>query len=394
MNQQKTHSVKIHLQKKPQFLSVLNQSLWLIVLLLFVQLAAANEQASAAFTISALPVADVRQTHPLNEILQQIPETRVLLVGETHTRYDHHLVQLEVLKQLYQSRQPLALGVEWFQQPFQQHLDDYIAGKITESEMLYLTEYFQRWRYDYRLYRPIIQYAREKHIPIIALNASKELTSALGRGGFDQLSEDLKLQLPESYDFTDQGYVERLRNVFKMHPNKSGGFENFLIVQLTWDESMAERTAKYLLQHPESRMLVLAGNGHISYGSGIPNRIKRRLKTRPFSILVSDDSLPISPGIADFLVLSASQSLEPSGLLGIFLETINGQVVIQGFVEDSAVKDAGIKQGSVIIGLNKTPIHNYTDLKLALIDSRRGDTVALHYLEKSGDRKSIKITLR
>ncbi|MDX2506103.1 MAG: ChaN family lipoprotein [Gammaproteobacteria bacterium] len=394
MSQQNTPSVNSYMHKKPQFLLALNQSLWLLAFSLFVTLAAAREQNPADITMLELPVADLSRTSSLHGILHQIKEARVLLVGETHTRYDHHLVQLEVLKHLYLSKQRVALGVEWFQQPFQKHLDDYIAGKITETEMLHRTEYFQRWGYDYRLYRPIIQYAREKQIPIIALNASQELISALGKGGFEQLPAELQSQLPDSYDFTDRDYVERLRDIFKLHPGKSRKFANFLVTQLTWDESMATRTVDYLQQHPDLTMLVLAGSGHIRFGSGIPNRIKRRLDSKQFSILVNDDSLSLSPDMADFLVLSANQSLEPSGLLGVFVETIDGRVVIQGFVQNSVVKEAGITAGSVIVGINNKPVNNYTDLKLTLIDNPRGETIELHYLENGDVRKSMKITLR
>lgn len=394
MSQHNACTVYTHRYKKPQVLFVLLQRLLLLAFSLLATTAAANEQHSAGITTTALPVVDLRQISSLNGILKQIQDARVLLVGEIHTRYDHHLVQLEVLKRLYQTKQNVVLGVEWFQQPFQQHLDNYIAGKITESEMLYRSKYFERWGYDYRLYRPIIQYAREKQIPIIALNASKELTSALAEGGFDQLPAQLQSQLPDSYDFSDQEYIERLNNIFKLHPDKSRKFENFLMIQVTWDESMAARVADYLLQHTDSTMLVLAGNGHISYGSGIPNRIKRRLNHRQYTILVSDDSLSMSRDMADFLVLSAPQSLKPSGLLGTFLDTRDGRIVIDGFVEDSAVKDAGIKKGSVIVGINHKPVNNYTDLKLALIAYQRGDTVELHYLDNANSRKSITITLR
>ena len=119
-----------------------------------------------------LTVFKLDQAKSLADILEHEQQARVILVGETHTRYDHHLVQLEALRLLHETYPQLALGVEWFQQPFQQHLDDYIRGNITEQQMLHRTEYFSRWSYDYRLYRPIMQFAREHGIPIIALNAS------------------------------------------------------------------------------------------------------------------------------------------------------------------------------------------------------------------------------
>jgi len=348
--------------------------------------------------VTSLPVIKLKQTDPLAQTIDKIDSARLILVGETHTRYDHHLVQLEILKLLYQKSAKLAIGVEWFQQPFQNYLDAYIAGEIDEQEMLRQTGYFERWRYDYRLYRPILQYARENKIPVIALNASKELTDALSESGLDDLPAELEEQLPESYDWSDKAYEERLRKVFDLHPEYSGEFEGFLRVQLTWDESMAERAASYLHENPDTRMLVLAGSGHVVYGSGIPKRIKRRIDVEQYSILVSEDMLPVSEDSADFLVLSAVQSLQPVGLIGALLETKGKLLVINGFSGDSAVKDAGLEKGAVIIGVDDIKVEGFTDFKLAILDKKPGDSIQLHYIDNteagSKERKTVKLELR
>jgi uncharacterized iron-regulated protein len=348
--------------------------------------------------VANLRVVKLEQTSTLTQTIQKIDAARVLLVGETHTRWDHHLVQLEILKLLYQKSPKLAIGVEWFQQPYQKHLDAYVAGELSEQEMLRLCGYFERWRYDYRLYRPIIQYAREYKIPIIALNASQELSHALSKSGFDDLTAELKDQLPESYDWSDKEYEKRLRSVFDEHPDYPGEFEDFLRGQLTWDESMAERAAQYLDKNPESRLLILAGSGHIMYGSGIPNRIKRRIDVEQVSILLSEDLLPVSENIADFLVLSEAQSLEPAGLIGALLETEGKLLVIKGFSDNSAAKDAGLVEGAVIIGVGNETVESFVDFKLVIMGKKPGDSVELHYLENaeggSKDRKSVNLELR
>lgn len=351
-----------------------------------------------ATSVIDLPVVILDQTSPLSQVMEQIDDAQVVLVGETHTRYDHHLVQLEILKYLYQKSPDLALGVEWFQQPFQKHLDDYVAGDITEKEMLHLTEYFSRWKYNYRLYQPILQYARENKIPVIALNAPRELIRALAKSEIDDLPEELKSQLPKSYDWSDKDYEKRLRDIFELHPEYKGKFENFMRSQLTWDESMAERAVQYLQQNPEARMLVLAGSGHIMFGSGIPNRIKRRIDTDQFSILVSDDSLPATNDIADFLILSVEQSLVPDGLIGAFFDTQGKLLKITGFSHNSAVKEAGLKQGAVIIGVDDKPVENFSEFKYAILNKKPGDTIELHYIDNAEagkkDRKSVSIELR
>jgi hypothetical protein len=164
------------------------------------------------------------------------------------------------------------------------------------------------------------------------------------------------------------------------------------------NESMAERAAQYLQDNPEQRMLILAGSGHIAFGSGIPNRLKRRLDVKQSSILVSEDLLPHSPDIADYLVLSTQLELEPVGLVGAFLEAEGRLVVIRDFSHNSAVKDAGLEQGAVIIGIDDQTIESFADFKLAMMEKKAGDTIELRYLE-SGEEgrkniKSVEIELR
>ena len=401
MRQSNPEYIKLHIQK-PEFSLVFfsGQLLLFTVLALLVgnaASAASRMQDNAPTGVSHLPVVKLKKTDPLTQTIKKIDTAKVVLVGETHTRYDHHLVQLEILKQLYQKSPELALGVEWFQQPFQEHLDAFISGEITEKEMLHRTEYFDRWRYDYRLYRPIMQYAREHKIPIVALNAPRELTKAVVKTDLDDLPAELQAHLPDSYDWSDKEYEKRLREIFESHDNFPGEFEDFLRSQLTWDESMAERAVEYLDENPDSRILILAGSGHIAYGSGIPNRIKRRADVELFSILVSEDFLDVSESIADYLVLSTERSLEPVGLIGAILDT-QDKVVIKAYSHNSAIKEAGVEKGAVIIGVDNESVESFADFKLAIMDKKRGDSIELHYLENAeleeADKRSVNLELR
>jgi len=121
---------------------------------------------------------DLSTTFTLDQLAARVASDRVVFIGETHNRYDHHLNQLELIKRLHQADPQLVIGVEYFQQPFQQPVDDYIAGRIDETEFLRATEYFQRWGYDYRLYAPIFRYAREQRITVRALNVPTALSSS------------------------------------------------------------------------------------------------------------------------------------------------------------------------------------------------------------------------
>jgi len=70
-------------------------------------------------------------------------------------------------------------------------------------------------------------------------------------------------------------------------------------VQILWDEMMAESMDRFLKKNPDFRVVVLAGAGHLQYGSGIPKRAFRR-NGFDYAILLNDSE--IRKDLADFIV--------------------------------------------------------------------------------------------
>ena len=328
------------------------------------------------------PVLDLTNMQGLNSIIPRLSEDRVVYVGETHDQFGHHLNQLEVIRQLHRRNPEMAIGMEFFQQPFQSVLDDYIGGRTSEKEMLLGSEWYDRWRYDYRLYRPIMQYAREHGIPVIALNVSRELTDRVSEVGFAGLSAAERAGIAQELDSSDEHYRERISAVYQAHPHsKSGDFERFLEVQLSWDEGMAERVVNYLQQHADRYMVVLAGSGHLMYGNGIPDRVQRRLPVASH-ILLPADNIKLSPDIADFVVYPDQVELSPAGLMGVLLDTDEKGVRVSGVVPDSAAAQAGIEKGDFILRLNGETVSSVADIKIGLLDKSPGDSVELQLLRE------------
>ena len=66
----------------------------------------------------------------------------------------------------------------------------------------------------------------------------------VGKEGLEGLDEGQRAQVPADMDRDDQAYRERIKQVFDRHPQEEGkDFENFLLVQLLWDEGMSARAA-------------------------------------------------------------------------------------------------------------------------------------------------------
>jgi uncharacterized iron-regulated protein len=326
-----------------------------------------------------LPVGfDLRTKQDFAAIVEALAPSRVVYVGETHTRYDHHLNQLAIIEALHRRDANLAIGMEFFQRPFQVHLDDYIAGRVDEATLLKRTEYYDRWRFDYRLYRPILRYAREHGIPAVALNMEQEITRKVGASGIDSLSAEERARLPADMDRDGKAYAERLHAVFAMHPEPKDGqqrdFESFLSVQLLWDETMAETAAAFLRQHPDHRLVVLAGSGHVAYRDAIPDRLARRLPVAS-SVVVQEEGGQIDVSNADIALLTEELSLPPVGKLGIFMEDTAEGVRIGDVAHASGAKAAGLATGDYIRSLGGMSIADTTDLRIAMLDRRPGEAV-------------------
>jgi uncharacterized iron-regulated protein len=336
--------------------------------------AAATDEAEP---VQATPVLDLGAMQDLEGILPELAGKRVVFVGETHDRFDHHLTQLEIIRRLHALQPRVAIGMEAFQQPFQPVLDDYIAGNLSEQEFLRASEYYTRWRFDYRLYAPILRYAREHQLPVVALNLPAELTGKVGREGLAALTAAEQAQMPDVIDRTDIDYEQRLREVFNQHPDNGRSFENFVDVQLLWDEGMAEQAADYLASHPDYRMVVLAGSGHLAWGSGIPRRLERRLQTSSAIVLNGWEGGELHPDLADFILLTQPRMLPPAGKFGVLLETQAGAPVVETCLPDSPCARAGLKRGDRLLAIDGERIADMADLRLAMWDKLPGDTVTL-----------------
>jgi uncharacterized iron-regulated protein len=320
----------------------------------------------------------------LEDLIPHLLDRRVVYVGEQHDRYEDHLSQLAIIRGLHEHGRDVAIGMEFFQQPFQGALDAYLAGDIDEAELLRRTEYFERWRFDYRLYRPILRYAREHGLPLLALNVAKEITEKAGDVGIEGLDAAERDQIPAEIDRGDEAYRARVKAVFDMHPkDEDADFERFLDVQLLWDEGMADRAAAYLKSHPEKTLVVLAGVGHIEHGHGIPDRVARRIDV-PSAAIVNGTHRPLTTTLADFILFPQQQDLPAAGLMGVMLDTESAGkgVGVEGFAEDSGAKAAGIEEGDRIVKIGDTQIDDYADIRIAMMDSAPGDRLPVEVLRK------------
>jgi uncharacterized iron-regulated protein len=323
---------------------------------------------------------EVSELKALPEIMAQVADKKVIYIGETHDRASHHVMELEVIKDLHRRGKMIAIGMEMFQRPFQKVVDEYIEGRIDEREFLKGTEYFKRWGYDYHLYRPILDFARSEKIPVIALNQRQEMVDKVFENGLDSLSEEERKSVPSRMDFSDEAYKRRLEKIFQEHKDiGKRNFNFFFQAQILWDETMSEAIDEFLKGHPDGQMVVLAGSGHLEYGSGIPRRTVRR-NGYDYAIILND--VDLEKGIADYVLFPGPVPGKRSPELMVFVKEADGRVEITGFPKGSVSEKAGMKVGDILAAIDQTPIKAIEDLKIELLSKKMGERVVVKILRK------------
>ena len=345
----------------------------------------------------------------LAQMLAVAGDARVVYVGETHDNPASHRLELQTLQGL-EERHPgkVALGMEMFSRSQQPALDLWIAGKLDEKGFLKAARWFDNWKMDFGYYRDLLVFARNRKIPIVALNAEQSMVQAVRSKPLAELSAEEKSQLP-AFDQTDPYQRGMAQGIFSGHSHGKMNIEDFLRAQTLWDETMAESAARYLAS-PEGKdrhLLVIAGGMHISYGFGIPRRVFRRLPTS--YLLIGGQEIDVASGVKPqlmnaelpdfpmvpyhFLAYLSYEELPKEGvLLGVMFEpTPTGRGLrVKDVVPGSNAERAGLKQGDLLLFLDAEALSDSLDLVYALKRRHPGDRSTLQ-LERQGTPMSLEV---
>ena len=205
-----------------------------------------------------------------SQLIEALDAVQVVYVGERHTNPAHHAIQLAVIQGLANKASELSIGMEMFDYTYQPVLDRWTAGELDEATFLQQTHWYANWRFDFGLYRDILEYAKENKIRVVALNVPFHIPAKIRVGGIASLSAEDAGHLPAEIDTSNSDHRSYLEEIYAMHAfNNRGNFDFFYEAQCTWEDAMAAKVAESL---GSGKMIVLAGNGHIVRKFGIPNR--------------------------------------------------------------------------------------------------------------------------
>jgi hypothetical protein len=235
------------------------------------------------------------------------------------------------------------------------------------------------------------------------------VTRKIGRDGIDALPPNERAAVAADVDLGVATHRDRILGIFGATgagPAAHGGAdpvrrERMYQVMTVWDETMAESAARALeAAGPRSRMLVVAGVGHVSGFDGIPDRLARRVPgLEPLVIACrSGEELDFLDAdlppwrVAHFIVRTEEDERGDAPRLGAQFK--EGSLVVERVVPGGNAERIGLAPGDVVESLacpdgSPHPLRDVTDLRVALdlawrqggrgcrVQARRADGTAL-----------------
>ncbi len=220
----------------------------------------------------------------------------VVFIGEQHDDPGTHRLEIAVLESIARRRSNVIVALEMFERDVQQHVDEYLAGKITEQDFLKNSRPWPRYATDYK---PLIEFAKAKGWRVIAGNVPRRYASQVNKGGLsaaDKLPDAERGFLAKQFSCPTDDYFKRFTEAMGGHPGDNAPkmdaamIERMYQSQCVKDETMAESIANAAQAAPNALVIHYNGAFHSDFRLGTAARTKQRLPKANIKIV---SALPV-----------------------------------------------------------------------------------------------------
>ena len=343
------------------------------------------------------------------EMARRLADARVLFIGEQHTDSNFHAVELRAIQALHAAGRKVIVGLEMFPWTQPPALAAWSRGKLTEQQFLDQSGWYETWSHHWGYYRDIFVFARDQHLPLVGINAPRDIVKTVRSKGLEGLDLAARARMPPTIDLTNIEHRQLFRAYFdpedalhsKMAPDQ---LESLYQAQVTWDSAMGWNAAQALPkpEDPRAIVVVLIGSGHVAYGLGAERQLKVHFNGRIASLIPvmvkGEDGKPVATVAASYanylwgVPYSAGPTLP---VLGVSLMGKLGKEpskVIQ-VSEKSVAARAGVKVGDILRSLDGVKIDSTTTLQKQTGIYRWGDVAQLT-IERDGVTQMLALPFR
>ena len=210
----------------------------------------------------------------LQEAFETLMGYNVIFFGEDHDSRIDHEAERTILTELAERDPKLVLALEMFERDVQETLDAYLNGTISEDVFLDRSRPWPNYHEDYR---PLIEFAKVKMIPVIAANVPRRTAAAVATT--DEVSSKAigkdSRYLPKILHLDSREYYKHFVGVMKKMPHgapmKGINVKGLYKAQVLKDAVMAAALDPFL----NRRILFCCGHFHSDYHLGIPYQLQK-----------------------------------------------------------------------------------------------------------------------
>jgi uncharacterized iron-regulated protein len=237
----------------------------------------AQDQSANESPAPAVRIEDCRKhvDVDLQQLASDLANSDVIFLGEKHDNDAGHEFQLRVIKELVKNGNSIAVSTEQFERDVQGSVDDYLLGRIDEDQFLKTS---RPWKNYQQHYRPIVEFAKENKIPVLAANIPRRIANDVAAGKEIALAD--KPFVPRYSTAPKNAYRQKFDATMKGHLGADGEekLEKFYLSQCLKDDAMAETITDFMAKNSHQPKIVvhLCGHFHSDYGLGTAARVVQR----------------------------------------------------------------------------------------------------------------------
>ena len=212
----------------------------------------------------------------------------IVYVGEEHRNRWHIDAALKILNALTKKGLRPAVALEMFGWDGQDALTRYLSSApISRDQFLQESRWEESWGGPFEDYEPLVSYAQEHRLTMLALNPPRALVRLVAKQGLRQARKDERMEqwgLRDEVLSDDAAYRSVvLDQIRRCHAELTDdAYRRMYDASLFRDEGMARIIAEQVLRTNGASggagpVLAYMGGGHIQYRLPVPNRVARRL---------------------------------------------------------------------------------------------------------------------
>lgn len=212
------------------------------------------------------------------QLASKLQKYDVVFFGEYHDQSEIHQYELELFKAMYKAKgAKLALSMEMFEADNQSKLNNFLADTLSEENFLAASRPWPNYRTDYA---PLVNFAKEKKMPVIAANVPRFLAAHVAKNNASTEGVEAQYQqwLPKHTYAPEGAYKDKFyaqmsspAAPMKMPPQRLAAV---YAAQCLKDDKMAESIAAFADAHQNMQILHINGCFHSDAHLGTAQKLE------------------------------------------------------------------------------------------------------------------------